>query len=84
MLWSLQTLIELPSLPQAVKAKVRGKLPGRGKFKIMDESSAGSDSGSAPPISRRGSQLKGDSFAAGVRGKTGSLDGRCGIITAFC
>ena len=46
----------------------------------MDESAAGSDSGSAPPSSRRISQLKGDGFAEGVRGKTGSLDGRCAAI----
>ena len=83
MLWDLQTARRAAVTLQAVRAKIRGKLPGRGRFKIMDESTAGSDSDSAPPSSRQGSQPKGVIFAEGVRGKTGSLDGRCGTVTTF-
>lgn len=46
----------------------------------MDESTAGSDSDSSPPSSRRGLQPKGVIFAEGVRAKAGSLDGRCGTF----
>ena len=83
MLRSLQNSHRAALALQAVRAKIRGKLPGRGRFKIMDESTAGSDSDSAPPSSRRGSQPKGVIFAEGVRGKTGSLDGRCGTVTTI-
>lgn len=81
--WKLQRAYGAGLALQVVKEKAKRKLLGRGKFKIMDESAAGSDSDSAPPSSRRGSQLKGDGFAEGVRGKTGSLDGRCDKILTF-
>ena len=81
MLRSLQNAHRAALALQAVRAKIRGKLPGRGRFKIMDESTAGSDSDSAPPSSRRGSRPKGVIFAEGVRAKAGSLDGRCGPVT---
>ena len=83
MLRSLQNAHRAALALQAVRAKIRGKLPGRGRFKIMDESTAGSDSDSAPPSSRRGSQPKGVIFAEAVHGKTGSLDGRCGIVSTI-
>jgi len=61
---------------QVAMKMLRKKFPG--KFKIMDESLAGSDIGSAPNTSRRASQLEGkDDFAEGIRNKEGSLTYRC-------
>ena len=61
---------------QVAMKMLRKKFPG--KFKIVDESLAGSDIGSAPNTSRRTSQIKGKGdFAEGIRGKEGSLTYRC-------
>ena len=48
------------------------KFPG--KFKIMDESVLGSEEGSEPPTSRRGSQIKSkEDLAAAIGSKEGSF-----------
>ena len=55
-----------------IKVIKERKFPG--KFKIMDESVLGSEEGSEPPTSRRGSQMKSKEDLAAANGsKEGSF-----------